>query len=164
MGATESLRREHQLLRANVRLLEVAMQMVPEAPFVLREICWSLARMLEDHIWHEAEAIRPYSGQIQGFMQARMARDHADQQIILRDVNILLVGRINTPTSQAVLPLAYLIDELREHMDEEECELFPMVDRIAEVQPQGSGLADDAAGGQENGEAAKRCEEIKIWS
>ena len=45
MGATEHLRREHQLLRANLRLLEVAMQMVPEAPFVLREMCGSLARM-----------------------------------------------------------------------------------------------------------------------
>lgn len=182
MGATESLRREHQLLRANLRLLEVAMQMVPppassaeggpfeerrpygpesgggmvpEAPFVLREMCWSLARMLEDHIRHEAEALRPYSGQIRGLTQARMARDHADQQIILRDVNILLVGRINVPTSQVVLPLAHLIDELREHMDEEESELFPMVDRIAEARPQEPGLAHDAADRQDNCEAAK---------
>ncbi len=164
MGATEHLRREHQLLRAHLRLLEVAMQMVPEAPFVLGEMCWSLARMLEDHIWHEAEALRPYSGQIQGLMQARMARDHADQQTILRDVNVLLVVKINAPTSQVILPLTHLIDELREHMDEEECELFPMVDRIAEARPQEPGLADDAAGGQDHCEAAKACEEVKTWS
>ncbi len=115
--------------------------MVPEAPFVLREMCWSLARMLEDHIWHEAEALRPYSGQIQGLMQARMARDHADQQTILRDVNTLLVGRINAPTSQVVLPLAHLIDELREHMDEEECELFPVIDRFTGARAEELGVS-----------------------
>jgi len=164
MGATESLRREHQILRAKLKLLAVAMQMGPDASFVLREMCWSLARMLEQHIQREAEALRPYSDRIQALTQARMAQDHADQQTILRDVNILLVGRINALTSQVILPLAHLIDELREHMDEEECELFPMVDRIAEVQPQGSGLAHDAAGGQDHCDAAERCEEVKTWS
>ena len=131
MGATESLRREHQILRANLRLLEAAMQMVPETSLVLREMCGSLARMLEDHIWHEAEALRPYSGQIQGLMQARMARDHADQQIVLRDVNALLFVGIKAPVSRVVPPLAHLIEELREHMDEEERELFPVIDRFA---------------------------------
>ncbi len=29
MGATENLRREHQILRAKLKLLEVAMQMAP---------------------------------------------------------------------------------------------------------------------------------------
>jgi len=161
MGVTESLRKDHQILRAELRLLEGAMRVAPEAQFVLREMCWSLARMLEDHIWHEAEALRPYSGQIQGLMQARMARDHADQEIILRDVNILLLGRIKAPTSQIVLPLGHLIDELREHMDEEERELFPVIDRIAAEQSQESRPSHDAAGGQDNCEAAERCEEIK---
>ena len=162
MGATEHLRREHQLLRANLRLLEVAMQMVPEAPFVLRQMCGSLARMLEDHIWHEAEAFRPYSGQIQGLMQARMARDHADQQIVLRDVNALLLRGFNVPTSHVVLPLAHLIDELLEHMGEEEHELFPLVDRIAAEQSQEPRLAHDAIGGQEDCKTAERCGEVSI--
>ena len=65
MGATESLRREHQILRAKLKLLEAAMQMVPEASFVLREMSWSLARMLQQHIEHEGEALRPYHSRIQ---------------------------------------------------------------------------------------------------
>jgi len=155
MGATENLRREHQILRAKLKLLEAAMQMVPEASFVLREMCWSLARMLDEHIRHEVEALQPYSNRIQALTQARMAQDHADQRIVLRDVNALLLGGMKAPISRVVPPLAHLIEELREHMDEEECELFPMVDRIAEARPQEPGLAHDAAGGQDNCEAAK---------
>jgi hemerythrin-like domain-containing protein len=161
MGATESLRREHQILRAKLKLLAVAMQMGPDASFVLREICWSLARMLEQHIQREAEALRPYSNRIQALTQARMAQDHADQQVVLRDVNALLLGGINAPVGRVVPPLAHLIEELREHMNEEEYELFPVIDRIAAEQSQESRPSHGAAGGQDHCEAAERCAEIK---
>jgi len=134
MGATGSLRREHQILRARLRLLEAAMQMAPEAQFALREMCWSLARMLDEHIRHEVEALQPYHNRIQALIQARMAQDHADQQVVLRGVNALLLGGINAPVSRAVPPLAELIKELRHHMAQEEQEVFPMVDQLAEEQ------------------------------
>jgi len=117
-----------------LRLLEAAMQMAPEAQFALREMCWSLARMLDEHIRHEVEALQPYHNRIQALIQARMAQDHADQQVVLRGVNALLLGGINAPVSRAVPPLAELIKELRHHMAQEEQEVFPMVDQLAEEQ------------------------------
>ena len=132
MGATETLKRDHQILRAKLKLLEAAMQMLPESHFVLREMCWSLARMLETHIRREGEVLQPYSNRIQALTQERMAQDHADQRLVLRDVNALLLGGIKAPISKVVPPLAQLIEELREHMAEEEQEVFPMVDRIAD--------------------------------
>lgn len=131
MSVTQSLRRDHQILRAKLKLLEAAMRVAPEAQFALREMCWSLGRMLEMHIQREADTLRPYSNRIRALTQERMAHDHADQRVVLRDVNALLLGGIKAPVSKVVPPLAQLIEELKEHMEEEEKEVFPMVDRLA---------------------------------
>lgn len=129
MSATEHLKREHQVLRAELRLLEAAMRLAPEAPAVLCETCWSLSGMLEQHIQHEAQAVRPYRNRIDTLRRERMAREHADQQIVLRDVRGPLVGGLKAPLSEVVPPLTHLIEELRAHMEEEERELFPLLDR-----------------------------------
>lgn len=132
MDVTERVRQDHRILRAKLRLLEAAMQVAPEAQFVLREMCWSLAHMLDAHITHENEVLQPYSNRINALTKERMAQEHADQRVVLRDVNTLLLGGLKTPISAVVPPLAHLIEELRAHMEEEERELFPMVDRLAE--------------------------------
>jgi hemerythrin-like domain-containing protein len=134
MHVTEPLRNDHHILRANLKLLEAAMRMAPEANFVLREMCWSLARMLETHIQHEVEVLRLYSNRIQALTQARMAEEHDEQRVVLRDVNAVLLGGINAPVSSVVPPLVELIEDLRAHMAQEEQEVFPMVDRLAEEQ------------------------------
>mgnify|MGYP001603036910 FL=1 len=131
MSLTEPVRKDHQILRAKLRLLEAAMRVAPEAQFVLREMCWSLAQMLDDHIKHEIEVLQPYRNRIQALTQEHMAQEHADQQVVLRDVNALLLRGLHTPMSKVVPPLAHLIEELREHMDQEEREVFPIVDQIA---------------------------------
>jgi len=131
MHVTDELRTDHQILRAKLRLLEAAMRVAPEAQFVLREMCWSLAQMLDDHIKHEIEVLQPYRNRIQALTQEHMAQEHADQQVTLQDVNALLLRGLHTPMSKVVPPLAQLIEELRKHMDQEEREVFPLVDQIA---------------------------------
>ena len=130
MGATEMLKHDHQILRAKLKLLESAMQLLPESTFVLREMCWSLARMLEQHIQREVEVLRPYRNRIQALTNERMAEEHADQQIVLQDVNALLLGGMRVQANEVLPLLSKLLDELREHMDEEERHVFPLVDRI----------------------------------
>ena len=134
MSVTELLMHDHRLLRAELRLLEAAMRMGPDAEAVLGEMCALFARMLEEHIRHEVETLRPYSNRIEALRHEQMACDHADQQIVLRDVNLLLLRGRHTPMSTVGLPLAHLIKELREHMDEEERAVFPLVDRVAEAE------------------------------
>lgn len=132
MSVTELLMHDHKLLRAELRLLEAAMRVAPEAQFVLREMCWSLTRMLEEHIRHEVEVLRPFNNRIQTLTQAQMAQEHADQTATLRDVNEMLLGGMSAPMDQVVPPLTHLIEELREHMEQEERGVFALVDRIAE--------------------------------
>ena len=133
MSITDELRQDHQILRANLTLLEAAMQMAPETNFVLREMCWSLAKRLDAHIQHEVEVLRPYNNRIQALTQEHMAQEHAEQRVVLRDVNTVLLGESNASVNKVVPPLAHLIEELRAHMEAEEQEVFPMVDRMAEA-------------------------------
>ena len=138
MPITETLRKDHQLLRKRLEFLEAAMQVAPEAQFALREMCWSLAHLLDAHIKREERVLAPYYNRIGALIQHRASHDHADQRAVLRDVNALLLGGIKAPVSRVVPSLAQLIEELREHMAEEEQEVFPMVDRMARERLAGS--------------------------
>lgn len=132
MSLTAPLRKDHQALRSRLELLKGAMRVAPEAQFALRELCWSLARLLEAHIEREGQALAPYSDGIQALARARLRHDCADQRLVLRDVNALLLNGLRTPLGIVVPRLAQFLEELEECMEEEEREVFPMVDRIAE--------------------------------
>ena len=57
MRAIDRLRRDHQILRSKLDVLETALTMGPETWFVLREVCFTLARQLRDHMRREEELV-----------------------------------------------------------------------------------------------------------
>ena len=132
MAVTTMLKKDHEVLRRKLEFLEAALQVTPQMPFVLREMCHSLARILDEHIHREDEALMPYANRIRTILRYRADQDHADQRLILRDVNALLLLGIKMPTGKVVSLLSHLIEELREHMAEEEREVFPAVDEAEE--------------------------------
>ena len=131
MGLTEFLRSDHEQLRTQLDSLEGAMRVAPEAQFALREMCFSLTRMLDEHIKREKEALAPYRDRIQALITSRFSQDRADQSGVLNGVNILLLEGLKAPVGVVVTRLARLVDELREYMNELECEVFPLVNRLA---------------------------------
>lgn len=134
MTITAVLRKDHEVLRRKLETLEGALQIMPEAPHALRELCFSLAKLLNEHIAREEQAVRPYRHRLSRVLQERAHHDHADQRLILRDLNTLL-RQGHAPTSLIVARLSHLIDELREHFSEEERSVFPCVDRAEALQP-----------------------------
>ena len=132
MAVTTMLKKDHEVLRRKLGFLEAALQVAPQSPFVLREMCHSLTRMLDEHIHREDEALMPYANRIRAILRYRADQDHADQRLILLDVNALLLQGIKMPTSKVVNLLSHLIEELREHMAEEEREVFPAVEGAEE--------------------------------
>ena len=132
MTTTAMLKKDHEILRRKLDFLEAALQVAPQSVFVLREMCHSLTRMLDEHIHREDEALMPYANRIRGILRYRADQDHADQRLILRDVNALLLLGLKMPTSKVVTLLSHLIEELREHMAEEEREVFPAVEKAVE--------------------------------
>src|SRR3989338_4181473 len=140
MATTAMLRKDHEVLRRKLEFIETALQVAPQSVFVLREMCHSLTKMLDAHIRREEEALAPYTSRIRAILRYREGHDHADQQQVLRDINMMLLAGIKMPTSTVVYRLAHLIEELREHMAQEEREVFPAVDRVEEEVPRGAML------------------------
>lgn len=136
MAVTAMLKKDHEVLRRKLEFIETALQVAPQSVFVLRDMCHSLTKMLDAHIRREEQTLAPYNNRIHAILQYRAGQDHADQQQVLRDVNTMLLAGIKMPTSTVVDRLSHLIQELREHMAEEEHEVFPAVEKAEEeVQP-----------------------------
>ena len=131
MGVTALLRSDHEQLRTQLDSLEGAMRVVPESQFALREMCFSLTRMLDEHIQREKEVLAPYRDRIRALINNRFSQDRADQGGVLKGINLLLLDGLKAPVGRVVTQLARLIDELREHMNEVEREVFPLVNRLA---------------------------------
>jgi iron-sulfur cluster repair protein YtfE (RIC family) len=96
---------------------------------------YALAKILNQHIKREESALRPYSNRVRAVLRRREHQDHADQHRVLRDMHALLQPGTMMPVSLVVPRLVHLIDELREHMAEEERDIFPTVDRAEAEQP-----------------------------
>jgi hypothetical protein len=128
MNATRSIRHDHDLLRKRVALLESALQVAPETRFVLREMCFSLHRLLQDHINREAQSVRRYTDRLSGGDPLPHVRDHAETLGLLRSVNELLLGgmRASMPTVSTWLVKA--IEQLKSQMSEQESRLFPVLE------------------------------------
>lgn len=135
MTITAVLRKDHEVLRRKLETLEGALQVAPQAPHMLRELCFSLAKLLNAHIAREARAVRPYRHRLARVLQERTHHDHANQRLILRDLNALL-RQGHVPTSVVASRLSHLIDELREHFSEEERYVFPCVDHAEALRPE----------------------------
>ena len=132
MTVTAMLKKDHEVLRRKLEFIETALQVAPQSVFVLRDMCHSLTNMLDAHIRREEQALAPYANRIRAILQYQAGEDHADQRTVLRDVNTMLLAGIKMPTSTVVDRLSHLIEELREHMADEEQHLFPAIDKAEE--------------------------------
>ena len=134
-ATTEFLRRDHAFLRKQLELLEAAMRMAPESQLVLREMCFLLSGMLQEHLRCEEEALPPYRRRLYALHQERLGRPYDTQRTLLAEVNALLLNGLRAPSGEVVGRLTRLIRGLREQMAAEEREVFPLVERLAVPAP-----------------------------
>ena len=133
MKSTQGLRKDHASLRRQLALLEARLA-TPDTLALIRGMCASLSRILTEHIRKEARALAPYSNRLHAVLQQRFLDDHEDEQVVLRELNALVASGAQVSTGALIRYLSRLIEELREHMDEEERSLFPVVDRAGTEQ------------------------------
>ena len=119
METTHILRQDHALLRKKLALLESALHVAPEARFVIRDMCFSLHRMLQEHLEREQPLI-PRGDRAQGFPNW----DHFEADTMLRAVNELLLGGMRSSMPVIVARLSQVIDALKAQMEEQESTLF----------------------------------------
>ncbi len=130
MEATSPLRQDHALLRKKLTLLETALQVAPEARLVLREMCFSLQRMLDEHIRRERALFQTCEQHLPpGHEWPRMG-GHLTERTLLRSINELLLHGLKASVPLIVPRLRRMIDELQGEMEEQEHRVFPVVDEI----------------------------------
>ena len=130
MKIIHAVRHDHTVLRNKLALVESALYLAPDARFVLREICFSLQQLLQDHLDRETGLLRTY---------AQLAlthydpldidvEDHAYPLNLLRTVNDLLLTGKPASMPTVGLWLSNVIDRLRRQMDVQESMAFPLLE------------------------------------
>lgn len=136
---TRPLRQDHDLVQKKLTLLESALQVAPEAIFVLREMCFSLQQLLDDHRARETQALQTYARHAPRGEAPSRVTDHADAHSLLRTVNELLLTGMRSSMPTTILWLSKVIRLLREQMEEQQRTAFAFLDAAEGV------LADEVS-------------------
>lgn len=131
MSLTAALRATHQRLRETLALVEATLLTPGNVQADLHDLCGLLIQRLQAHIDEDARLLAPFGHLIRNILQSRSGGDHADQRIVLRDLLVLRAGAaMKAPSGSVTAHLIHLIGELREYLEWEEREVFPLVDRV----------------------------------
>ena len=131
MRAVDRLRRDHEVLRTKLDVLEATLGMTPPTTwFILRELCYTLSRQLQDHIRREEELVTACQQSLSPDVRSHVRLEHDEEPQLLRTVNHLFIEEGGKAVEQIRGVLGELIPRLRRHMEEEEAELFPAIERV----------------------------------
>ena len=144
MAATDPLKKEHAVLRQMLEALEGELQAVPQAPGALQQQCHALARFVDAHIRKEEAVFAPYTHRLTEAVRRRMMGDHADEWMLLHELDIILSSKLNIATGDVIARLSTLVDELRDHLDVEERTVFTVIDRAEQELVRRGGTVDAA--------------------
>ena len=120
MELTRVIRQDHALLRKKLTLMGAALQVAPEARLVLREMGFSLQRLLGEHVQREAPALELYHQRLPAGSGTSAGQTHADVQHLVRGVNELLLGGLRASLPAVIARLSEIIERLDAQMDLQE--------------------------------------------
>jgi hypothetical protein len=130
METVDRLKRDHGVLRSKLDLLEFGLGQGPQAWFMLREACFTLSKQIADHLRREEELIAACRKQLPPEVLAHVALEHEDEPEHLRTINRLFVTTEGHSLERIQPALKRLIHGMREHLADEEADLFPALERI----------------------------------
>ena len=139
MDTMERLRRDHRILRSKLDVLEAALRMGPETWFVLREVCFTLAHQLRDHMKREEAAIAACRGAIDPQVATALAAEHQDDPKRLQRISHAFLSQPDHALDRIRPALTEVIVKLRRHLAKEEAEMFPILERGLGEQEQPAG-------------------------
>ena len=127
MSGVEALAHDHEALRQALVSVEGALARA-EASGSIEARLSALRGLLARHLQREAAALLPYADRLEGILRAQRFQDHAEPQVVLRDLNVFCSAWGVPSTEALLLHLRRLLDELRERLEEEEREVFPVLE------------------------------------
>lgn len=141
MSRTDALRQDHLLLRNKLGSLEAALSTVPYARFAFRERCSSFLRLLTRHINREQPFLRVYYERVPSARYLSTTPDHTAEHALLRSITELLVGGVRVSVPLMILRISQAMECLREHMEEQERTIFPVLEELLAASGTAEGLA-----------------------
>lgn len=133
METVSTLRADHAHLRQKLLLMESALQVGPEARLVLREMSFSLLRLLQDHMHREADALEAYHHHIPSGRYLLEPADHSVEYRLLKTVNELLLTGMRASIPLIILRLSQAIEQLRAQMESQDQYLFTALEHAAHL-------------------------------
>lgn len=129
MNAVNRLRRDHRMLRSKFDVIDAALRMGPETWEVLREVCYTLSRQLQNHMKREEDLVMACRTTMEPHALAELAVEHHDEPEHLRTINRLFVEEYGHSLERIRPALTEVTQALRRHMAQEEQEVFPILER-----------------------------------
>ena len=136
MGVIEELLHDHQVLQAELDLLEQWLPHAHTAPFTLLNLVRTIARRLQQRIEREHAALESLSSARHGHASPptdHLPHDHRDQDETLTILEDLLATGRACEADHVITYATHLIDSLREHMADEEGRLFPFLKQAEDL-------------------------------
>ncbi len=127
MDLTGPLHQDHAFLRKKLTLLEFAMESVPDTRILVRELCGSIQKYLQEHLQREERAMQLYYSAPLANPDIPRIHDHAAELALFRGVNELLLGGLRVSSPMVMLRLSQAIEQLRARIEEQETRVFPVL-------------------------------------
>ena len=132
MKPTDELRQDHQLLRAELALLEQQLQALRGARSTVSRLSDSLASCLRFHTERQERLLARLASRGEDLPVEAVQHlhdEHENQRTRLAVLHEFLARQESPVEDQIVARASEMIEELRAHMLNEEEQLFPVIDR-----------------------------------
>ena len=126
MTVLNELHSDHEALRRALAELRAALTRSNTCDAVQARL-HALLGLLSGHLRREEGALIPYTNRLHAVLRQQTLRDHAEPHVVLEDLEVLFSAWRLAPTETLIIHLCRLLDELRERLDEEERDVFPVL-------------------------------------
>jgi hypothetical protein len=130
MNAVERLKQDHERFRATCNALEGALQLWPETRLIVRELCFTLSRGLEEHDRREEALIASCHAPLSAGELTQLAEGHSGESHMVRAALQRLLEEPSQGLDEVQPHVADAITRSRSHMDEQEYKLFPALEWV----------------------------------
>lgn len=134
MNAIERLTRDHVILRSKLDVLESALRLAPDTWYVLREICYTLSRLVHQHHCREERVVAQCHAALTPTQRQQLQRQHSDDRNRLGVLHHLFLQDSGRGVAHIAPMLRSMAQDLRHHLEQEEQALFPVLERHVTMQ------------------------------
>lgn len=135
MRPSKRLSMDHKVLRGKLTLLEGLLPLAGGAWFPMRDVTYSIACQLRNHLDREERLLAILYQATPGAPSlpiCHLLEEHRDQLVTVKLLLGLLTEGPPHRMDQVVMCASHLIDGLRGHMAREEATMFLLVDRMGD--------------------------------